>query len=303
MRSALLIAFSLLLWSIYGCPARQDGTLEGIVTPPTSGANITVLKGSSEVRTIPTGSQNGKFMLALASGTYAIKVTTPGSPYPLRLENIVVKSGETTALPIISLAQLTGTGVLSGKLTPPRPDAEVKLLYEGKERAAVHVDRYGNYEFKEVPSGSYIVKTNAPGHADDTVPVVIADNQNVQQNTVLLPIASIEGVDWSAGKIRAVGIGIPPQNAANDTIRKELTKRAALVDAQRNMLRIIEQIRLDADQTIKTAMSDKRMAIRIEGFLKGYTIVSERELENGKFEIVLELPLTGPSGLTRYITE
>jgi hypothetical protein len=28
-------------------------------------------------------------------------------------------------------------------------------------------------------------------------------------------------------------------------------------------------------------------------------IVSERE--NGKFEVVLELPLTGPAGLTTYI--
>jgi hypothetical protein len=50
-------------------------------------------------------------------------------------------------------------------------------------------------------------------------------------------------------------------------------------------------------------MRSKNVAFKIEGFLKGYTIVSERELENGKFEVVLELPLTGPAGLTRYITE
>jgi len=303
MRSSLLLMLSVMLFSLYACPAKQDGVLEGAVTPANSGALITVLKESAEVRTASTGSLDGKFRLALASGTYALKVTVPGSPYPLRLDTIVVKSGETTVLPPIVLAPMTGTGVLSGKLTPPRPDAEVKLIYEGKERAAVRVDRDGNYEFKEVPSGSYTVQTNAPGHADDTVPVVITENQKVRQNTVLLPISSINGVDWAAGKIRSSGIGFPPQNAANETIRKELTKRAALVDAQRNMLRIIEQIRLDENQTIKTAMNNKRMAIRIEGFVQGYTVVSERELENGKIEIVLELPLTGPSGLTRYITE
>jgi hypothetical protein len=50
-------------------------------------------------------------------------------------------------------------------------------------------------------------------------------------------------------------------------------------------------------------MRSKYVALIIEGFLKGYTIVSKRELENGKSEVVLELPLTGPAGLTRYIAE
>ena len=50
-------------------------------------------------------------------------------------------------------------------------------------------------------------------------------------------------------------------------------------------------------------MGSKNVALKIEGFLKSFTIVSERERENGKFEVVLELPLTGPAGLTRYIIE
>jgi hypothetical protein len=31
--------------------------------------------------------------------------------------------------------------------------------------------------------------------------------------------------------------------------------------------------------------------------------VSKREFEDGKVEVILELPLTGPSGLSRYIIE
>jgi len=53
----------------------------------------------------------------------------------------------------------------------------------------------------------------------------------------------------------------------------------------------------------KDAMGSKNIATKIEGFLKGYTVVSEREGEGGKIEVVLELPLTGPAGLSRYITE
>jgi hypothetical protein len=51
------------------------------------------------------------------------------------------------------------------------------------------------------------------------------------------------------------------------------------------------------------AMRNKNIALKIQGFIKGYTVVSERELEGGRIEVVLELSLTGPAGLSRYITE
>jgi hypothetical protein len=37
--------------------------------------------------------------------------------------------------------------------------------------------------------------------------------------------------------------------------------------------------------------------------VKGYTIISERELENGKLEVVLELPITGRDALTKHLAE
>jgi hypothetical protein len=285
------------------CRSKQDGAIEGAVLPPGTSAHITAVRDGKDILTISAGMQDGKFKLSLASGVYTIKVAVADSPVPLQLNNILVKSGETTKLLPIDLTPPSGTGGLSGKIMPPRPDVELKLIYEGKERAAVHADREGKYEFKEIPAGAYVVQANAPGHADDAIPVVITDNQKTEQNAVLLPITAIDGVDWASGKIHATGYGMPPQNASNGAVRREMAKRAALADAQRNMLTTIAQIRIDADQTVKSAMRNKNVAVKIEGFLKGFTIVSERELENGRFEVVLELPLTGPAGLTRYITE
>jgi hypothetical protein len=153
-----------------------------------------------------------------------------------------------------------------------RRDAEVRLIYEGSERAAVRVDREGTYEFKEVPAGSYIVQANAPGHADDAIPIVITDKRTVELNTFLLPVTPIDGVDWTAGKIRATGTGVRPQDASSD-------------------------------QDMKSAMRDKNVASKVEGCLKGATVISERELDDSAFEIVLELPLSGPKGLSRCITD
>jgi len=299
------IAAIVLLSAIFfsSCRTQQDGAIDGVVVPPGTSAHITAIRDGKDIQTISAGVQDGKFKLALAAGVYTIKVVAADSPFPLQLNNITVEEGKTTTLPPIELTPLPRTGSLSGHIIPRQPRAEVKLISEGRERAAIRTDQEGKYEFNKVPAGAYVMRANAPGHADDAIPVVITDDQRIQQNAILLPITAIDGVDWASGKILATGYGMPPQDAATITLRREMAKRAALLDAQRNLLRIIEQIRIDADQDIKSAMRSKHIALKIEGFLKGYTIVTERELENGRFEVVLEVPLTGPSGLTRCIVE
>ena len=300
IRTFCLFSLALLL---IACPSKKEGAVEGTVIPPNAPAHVTAMQEGKNILSALSGTQDGKFRLPLPAGTYTISVTTPSSPYPLRISSIVVRAGETTTLAPIELAQTTGTSIVCGQISPPRPDAQVKLLYEGRERAAVHADREGKYEFKELPAGNYTVQANAPGHADDSAQVVVTENQKVEQNALLLPISSIDGVDWAGGKIRAVGVGVPPQNVTNETVRREMTKRAALADAQRNLLRTVEQIRIDGDKNVKTVMSSPNIARKVEGFLKGYTLVSERTLEDGKVEVVLELPLNGPAGLSRYVSE
>jgi hypothetical protein len=82
-----------------------------------------------------------------------------------------------------------------------------------------------------------------------------------------------------------------------------MAKRTALADAQRNLLRVIDQVRVSPDQSLKSFMGDKTYRERIEGFVQGYRIAREQELGNRNVEIELELPLTGPSGLSTVIRE
>jgi hypothetical protein len=298
-----IVLFFLTLLTMVSCQKSYEGAIEGSVRPPAPSVTVTAVRDGKTILTIPANAQDGTFRLLVPEGVYTITVVYPNSTYPLAFHDIAVRPGQTTVLPPITLTPApVGKSVLSGRVKPPRPDTEVKLIYEGKERAAVHTDREGKYEFKELPAGTYLVQANSPGHADDTAQVVVPENQKVEQNAILLPISSIDGVDWASGKIRATGIGLPPQHTENDTVRREMTKRAALADAQRNLLKTIGQIRIDSNQSVKTAMSDQILASRIQGFIKGYTIVREQELENGKYEMTLELPLNGPSGLSRLLS-
>jgi len=302
-RNVLHVSLLFVFILLFACQTKRDGSVEGSIVPPSTTANISAVKDGKTVMTVSAGAQDGKFKLVLPAGTYAINVTTTGSPYPLNFNGIIVKPGETTTLPPIELTAAIGKATLSGKVIPPSPGSAVKLLWEGQERASVQTDNDGKYEFKELPAGTYLLQASSPGHAEDATQVVVADNQTVEQNAVLFPIMAIDGVDWAAGKIRSTGVGLPPQNAANETIRRAMAERAALADAQRNMIRTIEQIRIDANKTVKTAMNNKDFALKIQGFIKGYTVVSERDLDGGKVEVILELPLTGTAGLSRYISE
>jgi len=297
------IILVLVTMSLFACQTKQDGVLEGAVIPLNSNAKVAAMQAGKSVSTIDANTQDGKFRMTLASGVYDISVTAPSAPFPMSFPGIRIEPGKTTTLPVIDLAPATGKANLSGKILPRAPGSEVKLIYEGKERAAVHTDNEGKYEFTELPAGTYLLRASAPGHAEDAAQVVVTENQKTEQNAVLFPITPIDGVDWAAGKIRATGVGMPPQNAANDSVRYAMAQRAALADAQRNMLRTIEQIRLDDKHDVKTALRERNFSEKIQGFLKGYVVISERRSADGKVEVVLELPLTGPTGLSRYITE
>jgi hypothetical protein len=302
MRTLIKQILVMLALSSVAMSAPQEGAIEGTLDPHESSARVSATQEGKEVAAVSAGGQNGKFRLGLSPGTYTIIVTAPASSFPIRLDNIVVKPGETTALPPLRIMPGSGKAVLAGRITSPRL-AEVRLIQEGKERAAVRTDQEGRYEFKELPAGNYEVRATAPGYAQDIAPVNIPENQQVQQTAVLFPIVATDGVDWAAGKIRAAGVGSPPANAENAAQARAMTERAAIADGQRNLLRTIEQIKFDGGRSVGTMMRTRNAAERIQGFVKGYTVVSERQLEGGRIEVILELPLTGPSGLSRYIIE
>jgi len=303
MRISITLILILVVLSSFAGGAAQEGAVEGTLVPSDATAQVSAIQEGKVIAMTHAGGQDGKFRLPLAAGTYTIMVSAPVSSFPIRLENVVVRPGEATVVPSVLIMPGSGKAVLAGRVIPPLRDSEVKLIHEGKERASSHIDQEGRYEFRDLPAGEYEVRATAPGHAQDVAPVTIPENQRVRQNAVLLPIVATDGVDWAAGKIRATGVGSPPKDAGNAGAARAMAQRAALADGQRNLLRMIEQIKIDGGRSVGSMMASGKYSERIQGFVKGYTVVRERELQDGRIEILLELPLTGPSGLSRYIAE
>jgi hypothetical protein len=298
-RFTVLMLLSLL--ALTACPGKKEGTVEGQVSPPRAGIRILALLQGKTFAQADAGTQDGRFRIVLPAGTYEIQVTAPSSPYPLTLSGIVVKAGETTSLAPISLSVPKGTGSITGKVLAAGTGARVVLLAEGIERAAVNTSVDGKYEFEGLPAGRYTLQVSSPGYANDSIAVGVSDDRRTAQDIRMLYITAIEGIDWSTGKVRARGIGLPPKQAPTPTIRREMAKRAAVVDAERNLLRIVELINVGPGQKLTESLREGTFAQKLQGYLQGYRIAAERDMDGGKVEVELELPLTGAGGLASFL--
>ena len=304
MKFATVSALFLIVLTLIGC-VKQDGKIAGTVTPAIPGVRVTAQQNGKIVSSIESGATDGRFILQLSAGRYDVSVAAPASSFPVTFAGVEVHAGETTDLSTIAIpsSQQAGKCALSGRITPAPAGTTLALYSEGRERAAAKTDTEGKYIFKEIPSGTYTLEVKAPEYARDSVPVILENDGTATKNMALLYASQIQGVDWAAGKIKVTGIGIPPRNAANNTVRRELAKRAALSDAQRKLIKIVAEIKTGPDTSLRAHLGEKSFSEKIQGFVQGYTIAGERESDDGKIEIDLELPLTGQNGLSRYLAD
>jgi hypothetical protein len=196
-------------------------------------------------------------------------------------------------------AQKAGAAGLGGVVHPA--GATLSLVSESGQRATATAAPDGRYEFGTLSDGKYILQASAPGYANDALEVRLSGGRSAKQNLRLLYISRINGIDWSKGIIRATGRGMYPADSPNRPSAREMAKRAALSDAERNLLWIVEHIKVGPDQDLISTVA-RNSIIRIRGYLQGFRVAGERETDSG-VEVELELPLTGPGGLTRYISD
>ncbi|MCB1693691.1 MAG: hypothetical protein KDI19_13065 [Pseudomonadales bacterium] len=104
--------------------------------------------------------------------------------------------------------------------------------------------------------------------------------------TLLLATVSPAQADDSPmtrGVIEATGLGTVDMSRVKNRIQaKLLAKRAATVDAQRNLLEMIEGVRVTSGTTVKDAQLESDLvANRVKGLLQGAFIVKEDVSEDG----------------------
>ncbi|MEX0942134.1 MAG: hypothetical protein WD002_06260 [Pseudomonadales bacterium] len=100
------------------------------------------------------------------------------------------------------------------------------------------------------------------------------------------------GMNWTQGFVYAHGYGTarPEQT---DAQRRLLSRRAAIVDAQRNLLEITKGVRITSVLRADQAMQDSReTATKIEGIVKGARVIHEH-YQNEIHTVTMAIPMAG----------
>ena len=104
------------------------------------------------------------------------------------------------------------------------------------------------------------------------------------------------GTDWYNQKITVIGSGVPSPNTYGAQARL-MARRAAMADAYRQLLEVVQGVNVDATTTVEMAMTTSdTVNLNVRGIVKGAKIVDENFTSDGAYEVTMELPIFGSSG-------
>jgi len=102
------------------------------------------------------------------------------------------------------------------------------------------------------------------------------------------------GVNWSSGKVFAEGIGVPPDRAKYAAQRHALACRAAVVDAQRNLLETTKGVRVQSKTLVKDfVVKSDVIRTTVEGVVKGAQMLDKSFEKDGSCRVMLGFSLSG----------
>jgi hypothetical protein len=101
-------------------------------------------------------------------------------------------------------------------------------------------------------------------------------------------------VNWTDGYVEAVGIGAPPTQSMGKPQARPMALRAAQVDAYRNLLEVINGVRVDSTTTIKDfVVASDVINTQVQGIVKGSNVMKQEYMSDGTVEVTVRMPLAG----------
>ncbi len=127
-----------------------------------------------------------------------------------------------------------------------------------------------------------------PLDSSTNVDVQVVVQQTTKSNNV---------VDWykdAGSEIVAIGIGVP--NPARPALA--VTRRAAISDAQRNLVELINGVQVDSDTIMRDLMIESDVVhTKASGMIQGAKIIDEGENKDGSYYVKMTIPLFGANSV------
>ena len=103
-------------------------------------------------------------------------------------------------------------------------------------------------------------------------------------------------VDWNKGVIRSIGIGAGKleYQKKNPGVYRAQAKRAAMMDAQRNLAETVNGVRVTSESTMEDMILQSDVVrTRVDSIIKNMSEVSSKYSDDGTYEVVLEMHIFG----------
>ncbi len=113
--------------------------------------------------------------------------------------------------------------------------------------------------------------------------------------------AAEAAAQWEQGAITAEGFGTPPIGTYGSKA-SIMARRAAIVDAQRNLAEQINGVQVDAETTVENfVISSDLVKTKVSALIKGAMVVEEQMMPDGAYRVVMSMPMYGTQGLSSAI--
>lgn len=101
-------------------------------------------------------------------------------------------------------------------------------------------------------------------------------------------------VNWSQGTIQSKGIGAPPEKYYGKPGARPLAMRAAKLDALRNILEVVNGVRIDSSTTVKDFAVDKDIIqTKVHGMVRGAEEIKTEYMSDGTVEVTMQIKMSG----------
>jgi len=101
-------------------------------------------------------------------------------------------------------------------------------------------------------------------------------------------------INYEDGYVEAIGTGAPPERYMGKPNARPMALRAAQVDAYRNLLEIVQGVRIDSNTVVRDFMTESDVIrASVEGLVKGAKVMNKEYLSDGTVEVTIRMNLSG----------
>jgi hypothetical protein len=99
-------------------------------------------------------------------------------------------------------------------------------------------------------------------------------------------------INWTKGTVQATGIGAPPEKFYGKPNARPMALRAATVVAYRNLLEIVNGVRIDSTTVVRDfAVESDVIMSQVNGMVNGAEVVKKEYLSDGTVEVTVQMSL------------